>query len=468
MKKIQKMFIVLVYIIVFIIMLYRFFNLNDSMYNTEYILLLFSYIVCGIVFLFTVFKKNYYIFEPYTLVSLLYILIMVYRPCLDIYNGIYYRFGTYFMGGCKKTTIIFTLSFLAFSFAYNVTLNSKRKKSNDNIKIRHPKKLADYSVYYTKKVKVLCIILFLIGFIASILYYKTAGYNPLAVIRNINQADNTYLYDSNYKFLLKISYLMIMPWIIMCRFDKSKILKLITTLIIFTIFLIGGSRIILLTTFIAFIILPYISEEKGFKFKNGIILFLVLLLFCDIIAYTRIGVRTGKSIDFLKITEVVEITDVFDSELTIYQPLYCIVNKVPSVLPYQLGKGLIGYSIFSFFPRVLFPWKANFDIMAKSIGTVMNETAMKAGLAMPNIGEFYLEFGVLGCIVCMCLFGIICREMKQLYLDDKYSINGVVLYSILFPFLMQIVCRGYLAVQLNSLLFMVLPYFVLKYSTNKQ
>ena len=52
--------------------------------------------------------------------------------------------------------------------------------------------------------------------------------------------------------------------------------------------------------------------------------------------------------------------------------------------------------------------------------------------------------------------------MKSLYLNNKNSINEIILYSVLCPFLMQIVCRGYLAVQLNTLIFIVLPYYLLK------
>ena len=260
---------------------------------------------------------------------------------------------------------------------------------------------------------------------------------------------------------------MIIPWIYICKFDKNKLIKLFTTIIMFTIFLIGGSRYIIVISILAYIILPYISERKSYPFKKAIVLFLVLLVFCDIVAYTRVGTRAGKSIDFTQISNFVEITDVFDSDLTIYRPFYCVVEKVPAIIPHQMGKGLIGYSIVSFLPRVLFPWKSKFDIMENVIATVMNKTAAKAGLAMPNIGEYYVEFGVIGCIILMWIFGFICKKMKNLYANNKYGINEIILYSVLFPFLMQIVCRGYMAVQLNSLLFITLPYFILKRELKK-
>lgn len=458
MKNSQKLAIGLIYIIVFIMLFSKFFSLTLEIDKINYSILLLSYLICGAIFISTIFKKTYYIFEPYTIVSLLYIAIMIYRPCIDIYNGNYYRFGIYVMDGCLNATIIFTISFIFFSIGYNYSFVNKK----NNIEERKGRPLSDYTKCYSKKIKIISLILFIIGFLSAIIFYKTSGYNPLAFLKNINQSENMYLYDSKFKFLAKISYIMIIPWIIICKFDKSKILKFTTTIAMFTIFLIGGSRYIIVITVLAYITLPYIVERKSFKFKKAIILFLILLIFSDIIAYTRVGTRTGKSIDFMKISEMVEITDVFDSDLTIYKPFYCVVNSIPKNLPHQYGKGLIGYSIFSFFPRFLFPWKSNFDNMAKIISIVMNETAMKAGLAMPNVGEYYLEFGLIGCIVFMYIFGIICRKMKSLYLNNKNSINEIILYSVLCPFLMQIVCRGYLAVQLNTLIFIVLPYYLLK------
>ena len=470
MKFVQKVVIFLIYFILFLQLLINYFSLDTEIMKKNYLFLLLSYIICGAIFLVTIFKKKYYIFEPYTLVSLLYIAIMIYRPCLDIANGIYYRFNVFVMNGCIKATAIFTICFIIFSFAYNFRFvsNSKRNTNKSLEKERTGTTLLDYSKFYTKNVRRICILLFILGLFSALIYYKTAGYNPLAFLTNLNQGENTYLFDSNFKFLAKVAYLMIIPWLFISKFDKSKLLRIITSFFMFTIFLIGGSRYIIVISLLAYIILPYISERKSFSFKKGFLIFIILLIFCDIIAYTRVGTRTGNSIDFASIKTFVKITDVFDSDLTIYQPFYCIAEKVPSVLPYQMGKGLIGYSIVSFLPRFLFPWKSEFDIMAKSIETVMNKTAKMAGLAMPNIGEFYLEFGIIGCIICMYIFGIICKNLKKLYINEKSGINELILYSVLFPFLMQIVCRGYLSVQLNSLLFIVLPYFFIRYELKKQ
>lgn len=469
MKNIQKIIIVLIYFVIFIFLFAQSFSLTEVAIRNNYYTLLISYFICGIVFLMTILKKEYYIFEPYTIVSLLYMAIMIYRPCVDILNENYYRFGIYVMNGCSKTTVIFTISFVVFSLAYNFRISkNKSKEEVKKIGERKGTKLTDFSICYTQKVKIFCLILFSIGLISALVYYKTAGYNPILFLKNLNQETNLYIYDSNYKFLSKMAYLMIIPWIFICKFDRNILLKIITTFIMYTILLIGGARYIIIIAIIAYVVLPYIVERKSFSFKKALVLFSVLLVFCDIIAYTRVGTRTGRAIEFDRIGNFVEITDVFDSDLTIYQPLYCVVEKVPHLVPYQKGKGLIIYSLVSFLPKFIFPWKSNYDNMANIIGIVMNETSKKAGLAMPNIGEFYLEFGIGGCIICMYIFGKVCSLLKKLYLNNKYGINELVLYSVLFPFLMQIVCRGYLAIQLNSLIFIVLPYFILKIPMKKQ
>ena len=119
MKFTQKITILMIYLFVFVFLIYNYFSLSLDFDKTNYLVLLASYLLCGFLFILTIFKRDYYIFEPYTLVSLLYIAIMIYRPCLDFATGNYYKFGVYFMSGCMKTTIIFTISFIAFTLSYN-------------------------------------------------------------------------------------------------------------------------------------------------------------------------------------------------------------------------------------------------------------------------------------------------------------------------------------------------------------
>ena len=126
MKNSQKLAIGLIYIIVFIMLFSKFFSLTLEIDKINYSILLLSYLICGAIFISTIFKKTYYIFEPYTIVSLLYIAIMIYRPCIDIYNGNYYRFGIYVMDGCLNATIIFTISFIFFSIGYNYSFVNKK------------------------------------------------------------------------------------------------------------------------------------------------------------------------------------------------------------------------------------------------------------------------------------------------------------------------------------------------------
>ena len=267
---------------------------------------------------------------------------------------------------------------------------------------------------------------------------------------------------------MKTPYLMIIPWMYFMRFEKNKIIQLVSTLTMFFVFFVRGSRAILVLCVLAYIILPYITKRKSFEFKKACILFMALLIFCDIVAFTRASSRFGKAVDFDIMKNTVEITDVFDSDLTIYRQYYCIVEKIPQYLNYQYGKGIIVYSIVSFFPSALFPWKEKYNIMPNIIKTTMNERNMLSGVAPPNIAQFYFEFGIVGCFVFMYIFGVICRKLKILYTKKGNGINELILYSLLFTFLMQIVCRGDLAPQLNSLLFITLPYFIIKLATNNK
>lgn len=317
---------------------------------------------------------------------------------------------------------------------------------------------------YTPTVRTLCIVLWFVGFAFAILFYIFTGRNPISALSlgMLNPVDEIGIIDSSVKFLMKLAFIMIIPWLYIVRFDKNLFLKILITILMMLHFIAMGSRYILVVAIVAWLILPYICQKKAFSFNKALVIFALLLTGAGIMAFIRLDLRSGATAD-LQGFSIEDILYVFDSDFTIYRAYYCVVEGVPKFIDYQLGRGLIVYSITSFLPSIIFPYKRSFDNVASIIGAVINERAKMSGIAYINLGQFYAEFGVVGCVLCMAIFGNICKRMKELYDSQNTNLNKMILYSALFPFLMQIIIRGDLAQQLNSLIGIIPPYFIIKW-----
>lgn len=464
MTKNQKLCLLTIFSIGFLYFLFTMPSGMESREFNNYIILLIAYVFTATLGLAEFFRPNYYIFEPYTIVFALYMIIMVMRPMIDIQTGEFFCHGKDVMDGCFKGTVVYMVSLAFFQLGYHAVIKKDvvNDKSSNTICV---KKLSAYAEEeYTPKVRKLCIGLWFLGFFIAILYYIFTGRNPVTALSlgMISPVEEIGIIDSSVKFLMKLAFIMIIPWLYIIRFDRNVFLKVFTTTLMMLHLIAMGSRYILIVALVAWLIVPYVSEMRAFSFQKALIIFIVLLVGAGAIAFFRGDLRAGATIDMTGFS-IENVLYVFDSDFTIYRAYYCVVEGVPKLIDYQLGRGLIGYSLTSFLPSIIFPYKRNFDNVAEIVGTVVNERAKMSGIAYINLGQFYAEFGILGCIICMFIFGAICRKLKKLYTSENRNLNRIILYSSMFPFLMQIIIRGDLAQQLNSLIGIIPPYFVIQW-----
>jgi oligosaccharide repeat unit polymerase len=123
------------------------------------------------------------------------------------------------------------------------------------------------------------------------------------------------------------------------------------------------------------------------------------------------------------------------------------------------------YTFIMPIPRILFEGKPN-SIMPEVLIASTNRLIASTGAAWPNIGEYYHEFGIVGCIIFMCLFGYVCSFLKKLYIQPKW-VHSLIAYSIIFPLLIQIVIRGYTAAVFYIVLFLLMPITIIKKLVDK-
>ena len=79
------------------------------------------------------------------------------------------------------------------------------------------------------------------------------------------------------------------------------------------------------------------------------------------------------------------------------------------------------------------------------------------GVAYPNLGEYYVEFGVVGIIMCMFILGLFCRYARNLYVKRQGLSLSLVLYSLVYGALFQIIIRGYMPQNFTMMLFLLAP-----------
>ena len=93
----------------------------------------------------------------------------------------------------------------------------------------------------------------------------------------------------------------------------------------------------------------------------------------------------------------------------------------------------------------------------------MGEGAVRGHWAYAQMTEFYIEFGIIGVIICMYLFGRFCKYLRQLPLPSNRTVHGVVVASFFFPMLMQLVIRGYTPLNFWPIVFILIPVFIMKH-----
>ncbi|MEO6682334.1 MAG: hypothetical protein ABIN48_05860, partial [Ginsengibacter sp.] len=106
-----------------------------------------------------------------------------------------------------------------------------------------------------------------------------------------------------------------------------------------------------------------------------------------------------------------------------------IMKNVPENITFEYGDQLLVILKSAFLPRVLAPDKLNagdrFFFMKYSGMTIQGGTSM----GLSSMGDFYINFGILGGCICMFFLGLLFSEV----------LNGFYKFSKSFPFLLLFV-----------------------------
>jgi len=430
-------------------------------YKYESIFIIASYFIAITIYSIAIFKDGSEIFYPIHFVTILYLCIFIFCPIYLIFEGRTGIKDTYVMDGCIKSTAIFLVSYGAFIGGY-LTIKAPKFNEFENV-IKE-----ELSEGFRQRLILLCLSIWLLGMLIN-LYSLIKNGMSISYIFSLGQGGSYKINEnlSNISFISNFGYFMVIPWLYILHYSNRKILKLIITFITASLYLIRGFRFIIIIMVLAFILCYYRKKKRHPKMHTVIIVFTMLLMFISIMGYMRHGLRTGEEINWGSFN-IKQILYALETNFNIYKPFYGLVTHYPSLYSYTLGKSMIWETLTHFIPRAIWPNKplAKYSTVAIAMKNSTSDfTYDTAAMAWPNLGEYYMEFGIIGCIIFMFVFGFILKKIILLYKSN--NMDDIILYSIFFGFVMQIVTRGYSPITVGLLLFLYAPALVIRMYSKK-
>ena len=160
-----------------------------------------------------------------------------------------------------------------------------------------------------------------------------------------------------------------------------------------------------------------------------------------------------------------------ETNFNLYQPFYAIAIKYPSEHMYSFGKAIFWDTLVTIIPRAIWPNKPL--AWNNSLNTAMRVSTQdfvvtKYGMAVPSLGEYYVDFGFIGTILMCFLMGIVLKNQTRFYRKANNDLCDLIRYSVTFGVLFVLVMRGATPNNFYYLLFLMWPNWVVRYCRRKE
>lgn len=410
------------------------------------------YMVVGLVVL-AIFKHHLYFFEPFTIISVLYIGIFIYRPIQDLFSHAVSYGGIRLVDSGPKATVIFILGFFSFYLGYYTKKKAKKvseeKRENDN-----PASISwliiAWGVFFS-----FCIISLMAQGL-SLRYLFSLGQEGERVI---NEGNTGMLFLSNFATSFLVVWLMIMVR------SKNTRLKIVLSILTFIYLIMRNGRWLILIMGLSPFVYYFTKRKKNPRLIWTVILGFIVLVVFAWMQMNRYNIKTGRELQLFSDRGGLTLELLmapFDSDFTTYKTFYGMVQRFPKEYPYMYGRTFL-YVFTLFVPRVIWPGKPD-NPVRDMVEHSLNKLARRNGRAVANIGEFYANFGIIGVVFLMFLFGYISSKLKKMY--EEPSENRLIMYSILYPLMFQWVARGNFSGNFYYTLFAFIPLLIQRFVKN--
>ena len=419
-----------------------------SPYPSDYIFITVSFVAVLFAYLITIIKNPFNFFDSIHLYTAFYLLIFFVTPLVLINLGQTTCFGVYIMGSAKKTTFIVAIGLVSYYIGYstskpsiNLQLRPQTPKTTDR------RRILIISYFYFLAVSLLNIYV-LLSAGKSVSYILTLGGGTYEKQEGLT---------SGMRFIINFCYTTIVPWLVICFYSRLKIIKIVISYLIFAIFFAYGWRFITYIMAISFFIVYFRFYNKTPKVTHIASLFVGLLLFSVVLGSVRSNIRRGEKANFDGFS-IQNIGFTLESNFNIYQSFYAIVDNYPQNYNHTYGQATLVYPVIMWIPRFIWPEKPlgkDYPISQATINSINSFAIEDAGFATPNIGEYYLDFGIPGVIIFFFVIGYASKYMLWFYYSDSFF--DLIIYAVFCGFLIQFINRGYIAQSLTLSVFLFGP-----------
>lgn len=434
---------------------YLFRSVAVEKYLGLYFVCLISYFAIGLLFFARKYRTEDTIFDSFTLITLLYIIMMFVVPMEDLIAGNYYTSTAgsvdVFPYGIKAT-FVFDFGYLAYYLGYDYR---HRHSFEDTV-------IDDSGVNYNQTA-LNCLAVWIVSFLSAVLYLMSTGKNLAYIISaGINGAiDQDLVSETPLMFLSVPSHMMIPTAFMYCKYGKNKLLKFFLIFLTLDYFWLRGFRYIIIIMAWSAVIIYYTIKQKKPRVVSIILLVIILVAVIGIVGGARNAVRSGREFDLSGSETAFE--QALDN-FRIYKTYYAVVKACPSLVPFNFLEQIVVYTIIMFIPRAIWPGKPTSPVNIP-IAYGLSAYSSQAGAAYPNVGEYYYSAGFVGVIFFMCIYGMWNRKLEQ-KICREINTGQLIVYSVILASNFQLIIRGYTPGNFYMLLFMLLPTFLI--SKNKR
>lgn len=422
----------------------------SSQLSTAYVAGLICYFMIGIPFVVVFLWRQTDLFDPFWIVSVLYLLMFSVGPLRDIAVSDYLFFNVDLTRHATKAALLAILGYLAFCFVYVITVN--RRNSPRKVE-RH-----DSGSYLVEESAGVYLLIWVVAFIVVLVRNLLLGRSVTYVITVglLGGVDLEQRSDTPLAFLSLAGLMMIPCAVIYLHLASRRLLAVTMQVLTVSALAISGFRYVLVIFLLAHAFVFYIRRDRQPRRSQVAVAAAFAAIFSGLLEFSRRALKSGQDIQWSRF-EPTYILDSLFANIQIYQAFYAVLDSVPDRVGFGLGRQMFLYTAIMGVPRALWPDKPAHPIYAPI--EAVSHQAVLSGAQYPNLAEYYYEFGIVGAVLLMGLFGgfvgLLVRKIRH-----ATRLSTTVLYAVLSGAVFQLVIRGNTPSNFYMILFLVLPIFV--------
>ena len=391
-------------------------------------------------------------FDPTTIIAASYFLYFVYAPIRNLIGGQYYFFGKLIMPLLPRGFLYLAFGIVGMWAGYYATGMARRAANS----VPAPPEAHQGVVLYAWIIAGVALISFnayvhLAGLswvrLLTLGQLKTAPSAIQEFTTSGRSAFSNYLYST-------LDWLTSALMLLYAFSHRGRKWLLAAFIAVFLVYTTIGFRFRVVILVLAPVIYHYLSIRRRPGVLRMAAVAVGMMLLIGAIGQSRSSFRAGTNVEASSFS-VASSSETFANDLDLYQGYLAIVDDFPRDHSYLWGSSF-AYLLIQPIPRGLWPDKPEAPV-GTIVDVILGPDALDAGIAFPNVGEFYANFGAAGLFACMWAFGFLARVLYEYLNQHEDNDWARIIYAVTIPFLVQVISRGYFVQIFQEAAFLLLP-----------